>query len=65
MDFLCEFRFQLVLLNDVDIRVFDSIKYAVCDLRIMQIEYLFTTILIIERYSGSVLDSTFEIVNGI
>ena len=64
MDFLCEFRFQLVLLNDVDIRVFDSIKYAVCDLRIMQIEYLFTTILIIERYSGSVLDSTFEIVNG-
>ena len=64
MDFLCEFRFEFILLIDVDIGILDSIENTVGDLRIVKVEYLFTAILIIQRNGGTVLHGPFEIVNG-
>ena len=63
MDFLCEFRFEFILLIDVDIGILDSIENTVGDLRIMEVKYLFTAILIIQRNSGTILHCPFEIVN--
>ena len=63
MDFLSKFRFELILLIDVDISVFDGVKDAVGDLRIMEIEYLFAAILIVQRNGRTVLHGAFEIVN--
>ena len=64
MDFLCKLRFELILLIDVDVGIFDGVENAVGDFRIMEIEYLFAAILIIERNGSTVLHGAFEIIHG-
>ena len=63
MDFLCKLRFELILLIDVDVGIFDGVENAVGDFRIMEIEYLFAAILIVQRNGRTVLHGAFEIVN--
>ena len=64
MYFFGKFCFQLVLLVCIKVSPFNGIQNPVRNFRIMQIQNFFAAVFIIKRYSRTIFNSTFKIING-
>ena len=64
MNFLFKFMFQLLFLIWIQIGFFHSIQDFLCDLGILQIQDLFSPVLVLKRHCSMLFDSTFDIINA-